>query len=167
MRIPEGYVRYMLEVHNKKIDPSTHVLLLKKAIYGLVQGSRQWWKKFKEAMAGCNYFPSIADPCLFIKKANGDEPLSFVIIFVDDGGIIETPETIKEGIEALSKSFKVNTMGEMSKFVGCHIMDTTDKEGVWIHQPKQLKNLKENFKDLIEESARGFKTPSAPFDYAS
>jgi hypothetical protein len=36
MRIPEGYVRYMLEVHNKVIDPSTHVLLLKKAIYGLV-----------------------------------------------------------------------------------------------------------------------------------
>jgi hypothetical protein len=41
MRIPEGYVRYMLEVHNKKIDPSTHVLLLKKAIYGLVQAARQ------------------------------------------------------------------------------------------------------------------------------
>jgi hypothetical protein len=33
MRIPEGYDRYMLEVHNKKIDPSTHVLLLKKTIY--------------------------------------------------------------------------------------------------------------------------------------
>jgi Reverse transcriptase (RNA-dependent DNA polymerase) len=39
---PEGYVRYMLEVHNKRIDPSTHVLLLKKAIYGLVQAARQW-----------------------------------------------------------------------------------------------------------------------------
>jgi hypothetical protein len=53
-------------------------------------------------------------------------------------------------------------MGEMSKFFGCLIMDTTDREGVWIHQPKLLKNLKENFKDLIEESARVFKTPSAP-----
>jgi Reverse transcriptase (RNA-dependent DNA polymerase) len=71
-RIPEGYVRYMLEVHNNKIDPSTHLLLLKKAIYGLVKATRQWWKKFKEAMAGCNYFPSSADPCLFIKEANGD-----------------------------------------------------------------------------------------------
>jgi hypothetical protein len=53
-------------------------------------------------------------------------------------------------------------MGEMSKFVGCHILDTTDREGVWIHQPKLLKTLKENFKYLIEESARVFKTPSAP-----
>jgi hypothetical protein len=53
-------------------------------------------------------------------------------------------------------------MGERSNFVGCHIIDTTDKDGVWIHQPKQLKNLKDSFHDLIEESARGFKTPSAP-----
>jgi hypothetical protein len=37
MRIPKGYVRYMLEVQNKTIEPSKHVLLLKKAIYGLVQ----------------------------------------------------------------------------------------------------------------------------------
>jgi Reverse transcriptase (RNA-dependent DNA polymerase) len=97
------------------------VLLLKKAIYGLVHVARQCWKKFKEAMAGGNYFPSKADPCLFIKKANGDKPLSFVIIYVDDGGIIGTPEEVKEVIEAFSKSFKVKTMGEMSKFVGCQI----------------------------------------------
>jgi Reverse transcriptase (RNA-dependent DNA polymerase) len=47
-----GYVRYMLEVHNRVIDPSTHVLLLKKAIYGLVQVVRQWWKMFKELWLG-------------------------------------------------------------------------------------------------------------------
>jgi Reverse transcriptase (RNA-dependent DNA polymerase) len=93
--IPKGYVRYMLEVHNKVIDPATQVWLLKKASFGLVQAARQWWKKFKESMAGCNYFPSKVDPWLFIKKANCDEPLSFVIIYVDDGGMIGTPEAIK------------------------------------------------------------------------
>jgi hypothetical protein len=90
-------------------------------------------------MAGCNNFPSITDPFPFIKKANGDETLTFAIIYVDVGCIIVTSESIKEVIEALSKSFKVKTIGEMSKFVGCHIMDTTDKEGVWIHQPKKRK----------------------------
>jgi hypothetical protein len=57
--------------------------------------------------------PGKADPCLFIKMAKGDEPLSFVIIYVDDGGISGTPEALKEFIEALSKSFKAKTMGEM------------------------------------------------------
>jgi hypothetical protein len=58
MRIPEGYVRYMLEVHNKVTDPATHVLLLKKAMYGLVQAAGHWCINCKQAMAGCNYFPS-------------------------------------------------------------------------------------------------------------
>jgi hypothetical protein len=61
MRIPDGYVRYMKEVHNKNIDPTTHVLLLKMAINGLVRAARQWWKQFKEVMAGCNYYPTKAD----------------------------------------------------------------------------------------------------------
>jgi hypothetical protein len=70
----------MKEVHNNIIHPTTHVLLLTKTIYGLVQAARKWWKKFKNVMAGCNYYPSKADPCLFLKKVKVDEPISFVII---------------------------------------------------------------------------------------
>jgi Reverse transcriptase (RNA-dependent DNA polymerase) len=84
MRLPDGYVKYMLEVYNVQIDSSTQVLLLKKAIYGLVQAARQWWKKFKEIMATCDYYPSKSDPCLFIKKAPDGEPICFVIVYVDD-----------------------------------------------------------------------------------
>jgi Reverse transcriptase (RNA-dependent DNA polymerase) len=115
MRIPKGYSKYMMEVHNTKIDSNTHVLLLKKAIYDLVQAARQWWKQFKEVMAMCNLFSSKSDPCLFIKKAKEDEPLSFVKIYVDDGRVIGTPDAIKEVISALGESFKVKTMGEMEK----------------------------------------------------
>jgi hypothetical protein len=41
-RILEGYVRYVLEVHKKVIDPSTCVSLLTNAINVLVQAARQW-----------------------------------------------------------------------------------------------------------------------------
>jgi Reverse transcriptase (RNA-dependent DNA polymerase) len=67
-RMPEGYAQYRLEVHNKENEPNTHVLLLKKAIYGLVQAARQWWKKLEEVMDECNNYPSKSDPCLLIKK---------------------------------------------------------------------------------------------------
>jgi Reverse transcriptase (RNA-dependent DNA polymerase) len=83
MRLPDGYVNYMLEVHNVEIDPSTLVLLLKKAIYGLDQAAIQWWKKIKEVMATCDYYPSKSDPCLFIKKAADGEPsllLSYMLL---------------------------------------------------------------------------------------
>jgi Reverse transcriptase (RNA-dependent DNA polymerase) len=114
MILPDGNVRYMLELHNVKIDSSKHVLLLKKQIYGLVQAASQWWKHIKEVLATCDYCPRKSDPCIFIKKAGDRETLSFVIIYVDDGGIIGTPDAIKEVIAALGKLFKVNTMGEIS-----------------------------------------------------
>jgi Reverse transcriptase (RNA-dependent DNA polymerase) len=126
MTIPEGYARYMLEVRNKVIDPTTNVLQFKKALYGLVHAARKWQKQLKDAMAGCNYFPRKAEPCLFMIQVFGDEPLSFVIIYDDDGRIFGTPEDIKEVIDALSKSFKVQTMGEMNKYVGYPIIDTTE-----------------------------------------
>jgi hypothetical protein len=65
-------------------------------------------------VAGCSYVPSKSDPCLFIKNAEKDEPLSFVIIYVDDDGILGTPDANKEVISALGKSFKVKTInGEL------------------------------------------------------
>jgi hypothetical protein len=48
----------MLEVHIKVFDPSTHAFLLKKLLNGLEKAGSKWWKKFKEAMTGCNCFPS-------------------------------------------------------------------------------------------------------------
>jgi hypothetical protein len=44
--------------------------------------------------------PSLADPCLFYK--NG-KTKSFIIIYVDDGGIVSDEITIQDVISALSK----------------------------------------------------------------
>jgi hypothetical protein len=46
-------------------------------------------------------------------------------------------------MSALGKVLKVKTMGEMKNIVGCHIIDTVDKDVVWINQSKLLKYLKE------------------------
>jgi hypothetical protein len=56
-----------------------------------------------------------------MKKVKDDEPMSFVIIYVEDGGFIGTPEAIKNVIKALGNTFKVKSMGDMDKFVGCHL----------------------------------------------
>jgi Reverse transcriptase (RNA-dependent DNA polymerase) len=130
----------MLDVHNVTIDCTTHVILLKIVIYGLVQDARQWWPNFKEIMATFDYYPSISDHCLFINQEDNGESIAIVIIYVDDDGIIGTPHAIKEVSTALGNVFNIKTMGEMEKFVGCPIIDTIDRHGVWIHQPTFLKN---------------------------
>ncbi|HSN67551.1 MAG TPA: reverse transcriptase domain-containing protein [Fusibacter sp.] len=145
MELPEGYDKYVKETHNQNIRKDTHCVLLKKALYGLVQAARQWWKKFKDVMATIGFHTSAADPCLFVKQETKGEPNSFVIIYVDDGGVIGTKKVIKEIFEALSKDFKIKNLGKMEHFVGCHIIENNDKDTIWIHQPKLIKNLKLHF----------------------
>jgi hypothetical protein len=125
-----------------------------------VQAARQWWKKFKEVLKTLYYFPSRADPCLFIKtdKLNNK---SYLIIYVDDGGIFGTPEEIKNVLNQLSKTFVVKDLGPMENFVGCKIITNKNKDTIWLHQPKLFKHLKEQFGTLIE-NIKIHKTPASP-----
>jgi hypothetical protein len=86
--------------------------------------------------------------------------MSFVIIYDDNGGIMDTPGTVREINDGFSRSFEVKTMGEMDIFEGCHFIDTFDKEGLRIHQPKLIRYLKARIYNLY--STRIYKTPSAP-----
>jgi Reverse transcriptase (RNA-dependent DNA polymerase) len=101
MRLPEGYVEFLKEVHGKTIDPSLYCVKLLKGMYWLIQAARQWWKKFKTAMAKLNYYPSLADPCLFTKKETSTSSPSFVIIYVNDGGILGTQKNYKGTIKGI------------------------------------------------------------------
>ena len=129
-----------------EISPETHCLLLLKALYGLVQAARQWWKKFKEVMNSIGYVPSPAYPCLFLPQSKDKN--SFVIIYVDDGGIFGTKEDVNELIKALSKDFKVKYLGNLEHFVGCHIIENKAKDTMWIYQPKLLKHLKQELQQV-------------------
>ena len=164
MQLPDGYSEYVKEKTGKIINTTTHCLKLKKAIYGLVQAARQWWKKFKEVMQSLGFNPSKADPCLFIKNGDGKNKLpAFIIIYVDDGGIFGTKEQVKEVLQALSKGFKVKDLGPLKHFVGCHIVQDTGIPGkIYIHQPKLIKHLEEQFGDKIKDINRTYSTPAGP-----
>ncbi len=160
MAIPDGYEEYMKE-KDRYITSKDYCLLLTKALYGLVQAARQWWKKITQVFGNLGFFPTKADPCLFVKQGKGKQPPAFIILYVDDGGIIGTPEIITTVINALSKYFKVKDLGEMKHFVGCHIIEDKNKNTIWIHQPKLLKHLNETFASYIT-TERIYKTPAAP-----
>ena len=63
MKIPEAYH----EVINQDVDKED-CLILQKAIYGLVQGARQFWKKIVDKMQGGGFKLSEADPCMLYKE---------------------------------------------------------------------------------------------------
>jgi hypothetical protein len=68
---------------------------------------------------------------------------------------------VKEVMEALSKVFTINDLGEMKHFVGSHIINSKEGNTTWIHQPKLIKHPEEDFKQYIT-TERIYKTPAAP-----
>jgi hypothetical protein len=48
-------------------------------------------EKSSKKVAGCNYLPCKADPCISINKAIGDEPISFVIILMEEFLVHQKP----------------------------------------------------------------------------
>jgi Reverse transcriptase (RNA-dependent DNA polymerase) len=166
MELPEGYLQYMYElmtngiqkeisisnvINIQDIKESTHCLELKKAIYGLVQAARQWWKKFKSDILEKGYKPSLADPCLFYRDGTNGKTKSFIIIYVDDGGIFSDEETIQEVVTELGKTFKVKYLGKLENFIGCKLLEKKERDTIWIHQPKLFKQLDQTFGQLIKD----------------
>ena len=61
----------------------------------------------------------------------------------------------------LSKVFVVKNLGPIDTFIGCKIIENKEKDTIWIHQPKLIKNLEEQFGPLVKDM-RVYKTPAAP-----
>jgi hypothetical protein len=104
------------------------------------------------------YMPSLADACLFYKNV---KTKSFIIIYVDDGGIFSDEKTIQEVISALSKTFTVKHLGKLENFFGCKLIENKEKDTIWIHQPKLFKHLEQSFGKLLGD-VREYKILAAP-----
>jgi Reverse transcriptase (RNA-dependent DNA polymerase) len=161
MNFPDGYSDFLQEKSDKVVSSTDHCLLLEKALYGLVQAARQWWKRVNAFMKKLPFFPSPADPCLFVKNGTNFDPPAFIIIFVDDGLTIGTPDLIKTVLKELAKEFQIKDLGPIKNFVGCQILINRESDTIWINQPKLIQSLEMNFRTLVTTD-RVFKTPAAP-----
>ena len=94
MKIPEGSD----EVINARVDKED-CLILQKAIYGLVQATRQFWKKIVDKMQEGGFKLSEADPLMLYKE--DEKEVCIIIIYIDDMLIIGKEEAIDDAIKVL------------------------------------------------------------------
>jgi hypothetical protein len=80
---------------------------------------------------------------------------------VDDGGIFSTEDNIQQVIKELSKVFKVKYLGKLENFLGCRIIENKERDIIYLHQPKLLKNLEITFGEYLDK-VRIYKTPAGP-----
>ena len=100
VKIPEGYDK----VINQGVDKED-CLVLQKAIYGLVQAARQFWKKIVDKMQEGGFKLHEAYPCMLYKE--NEKGFCIIIIYIDDMLIIGKEEAIDDAIRVLQGHFQV------------------------------------------------------------
>ena len=126
MKIPEGYG----EVINPRVDKED-CLIFQKAIYGLVQAARKFWKKVVDKMQEGGFKLSEADPCMLYKE--DEKGVGIIIIYIDDMLIIGKEEAIDDAIKVLQG----------------HFVQSDDGKKAWLGQPTIIKSLEKQFGERV------------------
>ena len=151
---PEGYD----EVINKDLDKE-NCLILQKAIYGLVQAARQFWKKVVDKMQEGGFQLSAADPCMSYRE--DERGISIIIIYIDDMLIIGKEEAIDAAIKVLQGQFQFKDPASLEDYLGVQNVQCDDGKKAWLGQPTIIKSLEKQFGDRVVKKKMTI-TPGTP-----
>ena len=154
MKIPEGYD----EVINPRVDKED-CLILQKAIYGLVQAARQFWKKIVDKMQEGGFKLSEADPCMLYKE--DEKGVCIIIIYIDDMLIIGKEEAIDDAIKVLQGHFQVKDPTSLEDYLRVQIVQSDDGKKAWLRQPTIIKSLEKQFGERVAKKKMTV-TPGTP-----
>lgn len=121
------------------VDPknANKVCKLQRSIYGLVQASRSWNKRFDEVIKAFGFIQVVGESCID-KKVSGSSVV-FIILYADDilliGNNVELLESIKD---YLNKSFSMKNLGEAAYILGIKIYSDRSKRLIGLSQSTYL-----------------------------
>lgn len=143
---PEGY------------SVGSEVCRLKKAIYGLKQAARSWYKTIEPALLAMGFKKSINEPCIFYK--NWENQLVIVTVYVDDLLIFSTCKELTEEVRAaLGKKFEVHSLGPLRSYLGIRFTRTED--ALQLDQTAYIGDILRRF------NMENCKAVSTPFDLST
>lgn len=131
MEQPEGFI---------KKENEGKVLKLNRAIYGLKQSSRVWYKKVEEVLTNLGYKTSNFEPCVFIK--NDNDSLTIIALYVDDFFIFSNDHIESENLKKeLSNNFQLKDLGQAKQILGMNICIDKVKNVITLDQTEYIDTL--------------------------
>nr|GEY12816.1 putative ribonuclease H-like domain-containing protein [Tanacetum cinerariifolium] len=113
-----------------------------KALYGLHQAPRAWYKTLANYLLENGFQKGKIDQTLFIKKQKGD--ILLVQVYVDDIIFGSTNKDLCKAFEKLMKyKFQMSLMGELTFFLGLQVKQKPD--GIFISQDKYVAEILRKF----------------------
>lgn len=126
-------------------DGSDRVCKLEKALYGLRESPRAWYKCFDEYLRNLSFERCKYDYCLYI--VNGKNDIIYLILFVDDLLICSVNRKKLECIKSLlSKKFLMKDMGEVKTYLGMNIEYDYENHVMTLDQKNYIESLARKYK---------------------
>ena len=154
MKIQEVYD----EVISREVDKED-CLILQRAIYGLVQAARQFWKKTVDKMQGGVFKLSEDDPFMLYKE--DEEGDCIIIIYIDDMLIIGKDKAIDDAIKVLQDHFQAKDPMSLEDYLGVHIVESDDEKKAWLGQRTIIKSLEKQIGERVARKKMTI-TPRTP-----
>ena len=156
MEVPEKLPLMLEKMVTQKLDPKVRSIAekwlgnfgdgnektcrVRKAIYGLRQSGRQWYRKLDSELKKLGLTSSKADPCLYTMKKETRTIL--LAVYVDDI-IIATNniEQMNELKQNLVRTFKMKDMGPLSYCLGIEFKQDIRRKTISMSQTKYTKEV--------------------------
>ena len=127
MRQPEGFHQ----------GGPNMVCLLKKSLYGLKQGARQWNKKLHATLLDMGFTRLQSDRSVYI-YAHGDVHI-IVPVYIDDVTLAsKSKEALDRTVEELSKRFKLRDLGETKFILGVEVIRDRPNRSISLSQRQYI-----------------------------
>ena len=123
-----------------------------KAIYGLVQAARQFFKKIQESLVQAGFKSSEADPCLVYKEDQIE--VCIMLIYIDNMLIVGSTEAVNEAIQILQQSFEVKAPTTLEDYMGVQVIKSKNSEKAWLGQPTIIESIEKMFDEDVKTLQR-------------
>ena len=130
-----------------------HILIIKKALYGLSTSGSRWAERFHEVLKSEGFAPSLADENIWMRKNDEFQIWEYVCVYVDDLAVaMKNPKPFLDKLAAAKEegghNFKLKGVGPLTFHLGCDF--ARDPDGTLKYMPKKyIAKMKETYQRLF------------------
>ncbi|CAI7772068.1 unnamed protein product [Closterium sp. NIES-53] len=118
---------------------------LRRPVYGLRQGPREWHDTLRTTLAALGFAPSTADPSLFLRTDTSLPPF-YVLVYVDDL-VFATADTagLAHVKSELQKRHTCTDLGELRSYLGLQITRDRAQRTITLTQSHMVQQVLQRF----------------------
>jgi hypothetical protein len=116
-------------------DKHGHILIIKKALYGLRSSGKRWHERFSDCLRNEGFQPFKAEPDIWIRSSSDQSCYEMIAVYVDDLALgMKNPEAFLKILGDKYK-FKLKGSGRIKFHLGCDF--GRDNDGTLYMAPQQ------------------------------